>query len=723
MATLPRSPPSSKFLSASVAAAQRRPLSDFDAGINASTAWTEHLEATGSLSDEEPEEEDSEVASRPARALYDFEGKSEFRELDVVAGDELEVIKEDLADGWSLVKNVAGEVGLLPRTYYTFTSDFTATPEVAASGFSLLGGPSRIHQRDPSSSSITPRGSLVSSEIVPQNTGEWRTAFPNFRQSLLGGKSLNRFSTFVTSGAEEWVLKGSATEAISPESATVSAHDRIESTDSDSEEAEEERNRLNRLGLGEADRHFVDAGLAWKTKLPPFRVLVHSPSKRTSTLSGGFTIYSVTSLFHPPPTTDLDSPPASPTRITVHRRFSHFVILHTALTRRLPGIALPPLPEKQYAGRFSEDFVEARRGDLERYMSRVVRHPVARYAEVVTFFLGCESDTEWKRLVPQHLAMPAAGPAFYARVFHPDFNVDAEDAAESVDRFDTHTRAIGKGVQGLRNIFGRVREARVEMSKAERLLSYSLLSLITSKPLASAPVTGASEEEEDYNAKDKGLLNEDGAWCWREGCQDCLKLTKAMQKTSEALQNVADLYDDHARRTQLATHEALKSVAHPSSLYEGVVTTHRSTLSRYSQAMATDKQTDSEMAARCETVLNTTMAEMETYHTQKTEDFSALTKEHLDGEIEFYEQVLNRLRSARRGFDEPQFTQLGAESRQASIYERELEHPRLTAAPLLQPAPHVFDAAPMRPVSVAIQEGVGMLLGPSSRGSVFGKFW
>ena len=45
------------------------------------------------------------------------------------------------------------------------------------------------------------------------------------------------------------------------------------------------------------------------------------------------------------------------------------------------------------------------------------------------------------------------------------------------------------------------------------------------------------------------------------------------------------------------------------------------------------------MAARCETVLNTTMAEMETYHTQKVEDFSALTKEHLDGEIMLYEQV------------------------------------------------------------------------------------
>lgn len=50
------------------------------------------------------------------------------------------------------------------------------------------------------------------------------------------------------------------------------------------------------------------------------------------------------------------------------------------------------------------------------------------------------------------------------------------------------------------------------------------------------------------------------------------------------------------------------------------------------------------MAARCETVLNTTMAEMETYHTQKKEDFTTIAKDHLDGEILFYEQVRTRTR-------------------------------------------------------------------------------
>ncbi len=58
-----------------------RPISDFDAGHNASNAWTEHLEREStyqSISDEEREEE---TTGRPARALYDFEGRAEFREL------------------------------------------------------------------------------------------------------------------------------------------------------------------------------------------------------------------------------------------------------------------------------------------------------------------------------------------------------------------------------------------------------------------------------------------------------------------------------------------------------------------------------------------------------------------------------------------------------------------------------------------------------------------
>ncbi|KAH9478454.1 Sorting nexin-33 [Psilocybe cubensis] len=819
MATLPRS---TKYPPAPADPSFHRPVSDFDSGINTSVAWTEHLEnasssplslskarsrrylsesdAKPSLSEEEDDDDDEpEMMTRPARALYAFEGKPEFRELRVEAGDEFEVIKEDVGDGWSLVKDTTGEVGLLPQSYYTLTTELALSPDIQLDVDVDVA--QRTKRREASGSSITPRGSPRSSAhqgsltpLIPQHTGEWLPNFPSFRQSLLGGKSLNRFSSFVTSGAESFLLNGSPTPEATVEPTPISkpGHAKEDTSASLFEASEEERTRLAILGLGEADKHLIDAGPAgpaWHAKTPPLNVLVHSPSKRTSGLTGAYTMYSITSIFAPSPAqaaaaaewVEVPDPddvhPPSPTaisasssastgvggdgktRITVQRRFSHFVMLHTALSRRLPGIVLPPLPEKQYAGRFSHDFVEARRGDLERYLSKIVRHPVVRYAEALTFFLGCDNDSEWARLWPQHISAPAAGPAFYARVYHPAFNVDLEDAEEAINAFQNHARAVGKSVQGLRSVFGRIREARIEMSKAERLLSYSLLSLITSKPMAASSAPGTTRDEEDASGhstttaaaaeKMKGLNNSDGAWCWRENCADCLKLTKAVQKTSETLQTVANLYDGHARRTQLATHESLKLMAHPSSLYESVITTHKSTLSRYREAVGISNKSaltyaNEDMAGRCETVLNTTMAEMDVYHTQKVEDLKTVATDHLDGEIAFYEQILTRLRTARKTFDDPQYTALAESPRLPSIYERDLSfdpaNPQsfsggssggggggggMATRPLPQPCPHVFDSAPMRPVSVAIQEGVGMFLGEGGvgRASVFGRFW
>lgn len=362
-------------------------------------------------------------------------------------------------------------------------------------------------KREASESTITPKASPRASQsqtplpsIVPQNTGEW-LSFPSFRQSLLGGKSLNRFSNFVTSGAEAFLLHGGPT--LEPHPPPASVHTKEDTTASQFEAAEEERNKLGLLGLGEAERHFIDTGSAgpvWRARTPVFRVLVHSPSKRTSALSGAYTMYSITSLFsipesvvssdwvevpdldevHPSSAMSSGSDGEATTRMTVQRRFSHFVMLHTVLSRRLPGIALPPLPEKQYAGRFSSDFVEARRGDLERYLNKVVRHPIVRCAEVLTAFLSCEDENvsefwfislssmvvtgffqEWTRLSAQHITFPSAGPSFFGRTYHPAFNVDLDDAQDAVNSFQTHARAIGKGVQGMRSVFGKLREARI----------------------------------------------------------------------------------------------------------------------------------------------------------------------------------------------------------------------------------------------------------------------
>ena len=103
----------------------RSPPLDFDASINTSTAWTEHLDSSSSrsrsLSEDENEDDQFEegIDGRGARVLFAFAGSAELRELDVKAGDEITIIREEAGDGWSLARTRRGRVGLLPRSYYT----------------------------------------------------------------------------------------------------------------------------------------------------------------------------------------------------------------------------------------------------------------------------------------------------------------------------------------------------------------------------------------------------------------------------------------------------------------------------------------------------------------------------------------------------------------------------------------------------------------------------
>jgi len=200
----------------------------------------------------------------------------------------------------------------------------------------------------------------------------------------------------------------------------------------------------------------------------------------------------------------------------------------------------------------------------------------------------------------------------------------------------------------------------------------------------------------------------------------------------------------------LGTHESLKLLAHPADVYEGVIRTHRSTLTRYKDATGIGPgvhYADEPTASRCETVLNTTMAEMDVYHEQKIEDVKMLVGDYLDSEIALYEQILTRLKSASNNLSSASTTSLASAAPvQPSVHEKDLGSLNLNLTlnlnykPLIQPCPHVFDSTPMRPASVALalQEGVGLFWdggggcstggvggsgGETVGGSVFKKFW
>ena len=68
-------------------------------------------------------------------------------------------------------------------------------------------------------------------------------------------------------------------------------------------------------------------------------------------------------------------------------RFSEFLSLRKDLLEALPGVVVPPLPEKQVLNRFSAEFIEKRREMLEIFLTRALDHPIVSASERVHTFL------------------------------------------------------------------------------------------------------------------------------------------------------------------------------------------------------------------------------------------------------------------------------------------------------------------------------------------------
>ena len=111
-----------------------------------------------------------------------------------------------------------------------------------------------------------------------------------------------------------------------------------------------------------------------------------------------YTVYQVVSERHRAIHSDLEQEEEEgdeqkPIISSVDRRFSHFSALLQLLRKLFPPIAIPDLPENRYVGRLRAEFVETRRRDLQRWLSRIVRHPILSNSEAVRLFLSCPDQS------------------------------------------------------------------------------------------------------------------------------------------------------------------------------------------------------------------------------------------------------------------------------------------------------------------------------------------
>lgn len=317
------------------------------------------------------------MAGVTVKALYDFSGEPGTAELSIKEGDILSVTRRDVGEGWWEGQTASGQTGLFPAAYVQEVSasqppampppplpdvysnddwgDNVTSPNYANTPQSYDAGDDWDDEWDDDSESgrapagLPGPGSM--SHVTKSGSAGDVSSIGRFNEGkgTVGRKNFNRFSSFVKSGGESYIL-GNLTVPV-PEGSKVWVIDGHE-------------------------------GPTWKPNPEPYSCVVAQP-KKESKLKGlkSFIAYQLTPSFN---------------NIQVSRRYKHFDWLHERLEEKFSLIPIPPLPDKQISGRYEEQFIEHRKNQLQLFVDSVCRHPVLSRCEVWQHFLTCTDEKRWK---------------------------------------------------------------------------------------------------------------------------------------------------------------------------------------------------------------------------------------------------------------------------------------------------------------------------------------
>ncbi|XP_068105510.1 sorting nexin-18 [Hyperolius riggenbachi] len=188
------------------------------------------------------------------------------------------------------------------------------------------------------------------SELPPGSYNTTSSSASAAKGTSTVGRNLNRFSAFVKSGGEAFVL-GEAAGFVRDGDKLCVAHG--------------------------------PNGPEWQENPYPFHCSIDEPTKQTK--FKGMKSYISYRLL------------PSHTGLQVHRRYKHFDWLYARLVEKFPVISVPRIPEKQATGRFEEDFISKRRKGLIWWMDHMCSHPVLARCDAFQHFLTCTDEKAWKQ--------------------------------------------------------------------------------------------------------------------------------------------------------------------------------------------------------------------------------------------------------------------------------------------------------------------------------------
>ncbi|XP_060116175.1 sorting nexin-33 [Heteronotia binoei] len=384
-----------------------------------------------------------------ARALYNFQSENK-EEISIQENEELVIFSENSVDGWLQGTNSQGETGLFPASYVEILRPRSASTYTNHSN-SPSGSPANgsAFYVSPSSTSVSHQGSFDDDDdddwddwddgctVVEETHGGTSTnghPSPNLpsprpylhpnnagyrpkpsleRQDSIGtakrgsvvGRNLNRFSSFVRSGVEAFILGDVPMMSKIPEASYID------------------------MGA---------KGPQWRPNPHPLVCSVEDPTKQTK-FKGikSYISYRLTpSNSHSP----------------VYRRYKHFDWLYNRLLHKFTVISVPHLPEKQATGRFEEDFIEKRKRRLILWMDHMTSHPTLSQYEGFQHFLNCRDDKQWKMGKRRAEKDEMVGGSFLLTLQIPTEHQDLQDVEDRVDTFKAFSKKMDDSVLQLTNV-------------------------------------------------------------------------------------------------------------------------------------------------------------------------------------------------------------------------------------------------------------------------------
>ncbi|XP_021461019.1 sorting nexin-33-like [Oncorhynchus mykiss] len=381
--------------------------------------------------------------SMKGKALFTFQSENK-EEISIKENEELVIFDNNSVDGWLQGENSKGQKGLFPASYVEVIrprsnsnmTDCSISPEGSpgngSSYFpSTANTPFHMQQGyyhdddddwddwDDSSTVVDdddPSGTNGHSHQSPHSNNpnvhycakpymERQDSISSSRKGSMVGRNLNRFSSFVRSGVEAFVLGDVPMNAKIAESYTIAMGPK---------------------------------GPQWKESPTPFSCSIEDPTKQTK-FKGikTYISYRVTPSHNARP---------------VYRRYKHFDWLYNRLLHKFTIISVPHLPEKQATGRFGDDFIEKRKRRLILWMDHMTSHPVLSQYEGFEHFLMCADDKQWKLGKRRAEKDEMMGANFMLTFQIPNEHQDLQDVEERVDSFKTFTKKMDDSVMQLTHV-------------------------------------------------------------------------------------------------------------------------------------------------------------------------------------------------------------------------------------------------------------------------------